>query len=411
MKTSNSEFNNKEQLKDRKDTKRRGRPPKKISVITEKSNVKIDKFLVKKNSAFENSSKVQRLSLVTRTRYTVEPSDGQNESIDDPSEEERDVTVINITHSESFDNGQCEREQEKLRERYNKLKEIKGNHENKDIAAGNEAARDDRSTTRSGKNPEKITQKEIINRGEQLTIEAVRKITVQLERKMEEKLHEELRKLKQELETEIKKCRCKKYLLEKVIERRDEEIEHLKKGKTEMTVTIVQLRVEKQQLEVEERQLETRIKGPKEGEKHLNESEMLENHPDGELIQGRTKYHCNDNNNHKDYNESTKETIKHYNINKNSKYSGNFERTRYNQQRGHDKRNKNWNRQQEPNQWPTVVHVWRQTPGFDQTRNRYAPRSQDPPRVGKPIALPYSQMERETQERRRRKNNIRDAHG
>ena len=114
--TSDSEINDKEQLKDGKDTKRRGRPPKKISDITEKSNVKIDKFLVMKNSAFEKSSKVQRSPIVTRTRYTVEPSDGENESIDDPSEEESDVTVINIMHSESFDNGECEREQEKLRE-------------------------------------------------------------------------------------------------------------------------------------------------------------------------------------------------------------------------------------------------------------------------------------------------------
>ena len=93
--TNDSEFNDKEQLKDGKDTKRRGRPPKKISDITEKSNVKIDKLLVMKNSAFEKSSKVQRSPIVTCTRYTVEPSDGQNESIDDPSEEERDVTVIN----------------------------------------------------------------------------------------------------------------------------------------------------------------------------------------------------------------------------------------------------------------------------------------------------------------------------
>ena len=150
-----------------------------------------------------------------------------------------------------------------MRERYNKPKEIKGNHENKDIAAGNEAARDNRSTTCSGKNPEEITQKKIINRGEHLTIEAIRKITVQLERKIEEKLHEELKKLKQELETEIK---CQgiesdllsdhnemqehahkgKDLLDKVIKRRDEEIEQLKKEKTEMTVTIVQLKVEKQ---------------------------------------------------------------------------------------------------------------------------------------------------------------------
>ena len=76
--------------------KRRGRPPKKISDITEKSNVKIDKSLVKKNSAFEKSSKVQRSPIFTRTRYTVEQSDGQNESTDDPSEEERNVTVINF---------------------------------------------------------------------------------------------------------------------------------------------------------------------------------------------------------------------------------------------------------------------------------------------------------------------------
>ena len=152
--------------------------------------------------------------------------------------------------------------------------------------------------------------------------------------------------------------------------------------------------------------METRIKEQKEGGKRLNENRMLENHPDGELIQGRTEYRCNYDNNHKDYNESTKETTKHYNTNNNSKYSGNSERTRYNQQRGHDKRNKNWNRQQEPNQWSTVEHGWRHTPGFDQTRNRYAPRSQDPPRVGNPMALPYSQMEWEGQERRRRKNNI-----
>ena len=66
---------------------------------------------------------------------------------------------------------------------------------------------------------------------------------------MEEKLHKELKKLKQELETEIKKCRCiecdllsghnemqehahkEKDILKKVIERRDEEIEQLEEEK------------------------------------------------------------------------------------------------------------------------------------------------------------------------------------
>ena len=90
---------------------------------------------------------------------------------------------------------------------YDKLKGITSKEKSEIMLVENNSARNDSDSTSNINYAEEIPHKKSISSRELLTNEKVRKITAQVERKVEVKLMEGMDKLKEELKLEIRKGR------------------------------------------------------------------------------------------------------------------------------------------------------------------------------------------------------------